>query len=239
MSQKDNLRDFNCGMDAIAKIWEDGGIDSKKLIRKFRNTLSTLGFQEEDIAIFKSTEKSQGQYIFSGGGATAIAQIFDQLFAMDYDVTTREECNLIIEKLKEIRPVCKNVEQFQLLQAEAEKTSREREKEKEKELKRAVLDENYEAETKITQIVNDFYNRQRSKEVFEKRIFVAEPEFMSSKNGKYAFFAYQSECIEEWGKKWESIMETIRSLRMAERFDIGYELLLGESKELGQKSSQE
>lgn len=235
MSQKNNLSDFNYGMDAIAEILKANGLDARKLRRKFKETLSTLGFQEEDIAIFKSTDKGQGQYTFTGEGATVIAQIFEQLFAMDYDLITKEECNLIIEKLKEIRPICKNVKQFQLLQAEAEKT---KEKEDER-LKDVILDENREAERKISEIVNNFYNRKRSVEVFEKKLFVDVPEFISNQNGKYEFFRYQSECIKEWGEKWESIMESIRTLRMAERFDIGYEWLMIQNRALERKSRQE
>lgn len=164
MSQKINLSDFNYGMDAIAEILETDGLNARKLIRRFRQTLSTLGFQEKDIAIFKSTGKGQGQYIFSGEDAAVIAQIFEQLFAIDYDLATKEECSLIIEKLKEIRPICKNVEQFLLLQTEAEKA---REKEK-RDLIDAILDENFEAERIIIDTVNNFYNRKRNVEVFEK-----------------------------------------------------------------------
>lgn len=236
MSQKKSLSDFNLKMDAVAKILEGSGLNGRQARQKFIGVLTNLRFTDEDMAIFKSTDKGQGQYIFSGPeDAEDIKRIFEQLFAMEYHLATREECDSITDMLKAIRPICKDVNEYLFLQFEAEKI-------KEKEtggLKEAVLDENFEEEKRISQIVDDFYNKTRSVEIFETRLFVGEPDFLTNQNGKYEFFNYQRKCIEAWREKWVSIMESIRTIRMAERFDIGYEWLLVHNREPERKSAQE
>ena len=238
MSQKKSLSDFNLKMDEVAKILEGSGLDGRHARQKFVGVLTNLRFTDEDTAIFKSTDKGQGQYIFSGKEASnGIKQIFEQLFEMEYCLTTREECNSIIDMLKAIRPICKNVNQYLFLQSESEKI-----KEKEKKtdgLKKAILDENFEAEKRISQIVDDFYNKTRSVEIFETKLYVGEPDFLTNQTGKYEFFRYQRKYIEAWKEKWVSIMESIRTVRMTERFDIGYEWLLAHNREPERKSAQE
>ncbi len=129
------------------------------------------------------------------------------------------ERDSLIHGLILLSPICTSIEQHNFVEKEQEK------QEKEKKIREVILSDDVRARMAIERTIKDCYDRTRSLEIYENKIFVGAPQNLTNQNGRYEFFVYQYECIEQWSHKWLLIMETIGKIRMAERFDIGSQFI--------------
>lgn len=223
-SMRYTLKDWLWTSKSISE--ELGKNNSEWFTKKFGYILDKLDVPQK----YFKTKREKGQFIFSNKEAPEkINEIFT-IFDKDKGYMTFQEKEIVINNLVEILPVCSSSEEIEQLIKETEEM---RKNTKIDTSVRLEFDESdlhdyrNDADYVISKSVEQYYLNIIVEEdfVFRKKIyFEVNVSLVTSVNYRKQIYGYQYKLIKKWSDKWEFIMNEVKKLRIAERFDLLYQV---------------
>ena len=205
---------------------ELGKNNSEWFTKKFGYILDKLDVPQK----YFKTKHKKGQFIFSNKEAPEkINEIFT-IFEKGKGYITFQEKEIVINNLVEILPVCSSSEEIEQLIKETEEM---RKNTKIDTPVRLEFDESdlhdyrNDADYVIGKSVEQYYLNIIVEEdfVFKKKIyFEVNASLITRINDRKKIYGYQYKLIKKWSDKWEFIMNEVKKVRIAERFDLLYQV---------------
>ena len=211
---------------------ELGKNNSEWFTKKFGYILDKLDVPQK----YFKTKHKKGQFIFSNKEAPEkINEIFT-IFEKGKGYITFQEKEIVINNLVEILPVCSSSEEIEQLIKETEEM---RKNTKIDTPVRLEFDESdlhdyrNDADYVIGKSVEQYYLNIIVEEdfVFKKKIyFEVNASLITRINDRKKIYGYQYKLIKKWSDKWEFIMNEVKKVRIAERFDLLYQVSKTENR---------
>ena len=222
------LKDVFCTAAEIKKVWDEEGWNKKNwtedtIIRKFKKILKEIGLNDE-IKWYQSISCNGRSEIFIFSGKKDAPQKIYKLFDIFYGskgLIRKEEKQMVAEILTDILPIARSIDGLNKIQQKVQEI-----KENKSGSEFFLLNDinNSDAhKARITEAVDNYVPDMI--EFFLDNILVdLSSTDIPSPKSRQEFCAFQYDAIKKWRDKWKSIMEYAAAIRIAERFENGYDV---------------
>lgn len=225
MSQKYKIEEYACNLEMVAQRFKEEAFegkndwDAREVRDKFKSILAKIEFSHEDMSIYKSKRKEDGQFIFSiKSNLDDVVERLKELFLTDYkSITYADRCR-IQDDMFEILPLYHNSGEYAVISPDNNPTIPAATQRKGDKCEGFLQNRSDDKEL-ICKKVNRLYERTRSIECYERSLFVWEPELTTNQSGRYEFHIYQYSETNKWAERWKSLMDDALRMRMVDRFN--------------------
>ena len=206
---------MNDDQDNMGKNKDEIKKEAEKITRKFRNMLKEIGFDDKQICLFRTdSPDGHGQFIFSSADAPEIMRDILEMYYGNHRKLTYCEGQDLVEKLVEMLPAVRKLEDINILNKADELSYNEA-----KDLHDKMPDNCENREMIATKVQN--YVLEYCIDSYDKQMFVyASAEKMDDVKKRTHFYGFQYATIRSWEERWKTLWETVQQLREAEQFDI-------------------
>lgn len=225
-----NLSDVFCVAADIKKDWDERGWNKKNwiedtIIRKFRKLLKDIGLENETKWYQSISREGRSEvFIFRNkkDAPEKMHQLFD-IFYRNRGLISEKEKRVIADILIDLLPVERSVDRMnEILNQSKEYLS----KEDTSEDNENPLDDSNISEAHKNRIWRAVYDYAPDMlDYFLNRILVEiSGKEIPSKRIREQFYEFQYKEIKSWRDRWKSVMDYAAAVRIAERFENGYEV---------------
>lgn len=238
------LKDVFCTVSDIKKVWDENGWNTKNwvedtIIRKFKKILKEIGLEDETKWYQSESVNGRSEiYIFDDKKVAPekIYELFD-IFYGSRGLIREEEKNVIAKILIDILPTSRSIDDLEKSLQKFHETDIGNLSDEElfndnifllnnsEEHKQRILEAVYSYEPDMM----DFF--------LDKILVEVSSNDIPSKRSRQEFYAFQYDEIRQWRDKWKSIMEYAAAVRIAERFENGYDVC--REKVIGKKERKD